>query len=220
MDFSPEQIRWIFTAIMVLVISTALHEFGHAIVAHKLGDPTPNAQGRVTLNPLVHADPIGTLLMPLISLIYGGGVMGWGRPVQTNPARFHRKVSMSTGMALVAFAGPLMNILLAVLVGVVHCVLLSQDVVSLTGPASKALYFAVTLNFTLFFFNLLPSPPLDGGYIVRRFVPYKHREAYDKFAVYGMFVVMAFVMIPLLSMLFLVPAGFLTRGLYGLFGYA
>lgn len=219
MDFSPEQIRWIFTALLVLIASTALHEFGHAIVAHKLGDRTPEQQGRVTLNPLAHADPIGTFLLPLMSLIYGGGVMGWGKPVQTQPTRFTRRFSMATGMMLVALAGPGMNVLLAVLVAVVHGVLLSQGVLGPADPVSAALAFAVMLNFTLFFFNLLPTPPLDGGYVVERFVPYRHRDTWHKFAVYGPFVLMAFVMISPLSKVFTVPARFLTEQLYGLFGF-
>lgn len=220
MDLSPEKIRWIITALLVLIASTALHEFGHAIVAHKLGDPTPSSQGRVTLNPIAHADPIGTLLLPLMSLIYGGGVMGWGRPVLTTPSRYTRRFSMGTGQALVAVAGPSMNILLALVVGVVHGVLLHQGVLTLASPVSRALHFAVLLNFTLFFFNLLPSPPLDGGYIARRFVPLRHRASFDKIAVYGPFVVMAFVMISPLSKVIWWPASQLTQGLYGVFGVA
>ncbi len=220
MDLSPEKIRWIITALLVLIASTALHEFGHAFVAHRLGDPTPSSQGRVTLNPIVHADPIGTFLLPLMSLIYGGGVMGWGRPVQTTPSRYTRRFSMGTGQAMVAFAGPMMNVVLATVVGVTHAILLRQGVVTAVSPVSTALHFAVLLNFTLFFFNLLPSPPLDGGYIARRFVPLRHRATFDKVAVYGPFVVMAFVMISPLSKVFWLPADFLTRGLYGVFGVA
>ncbi|MEZ4368542.1 MAG: site-2 protease family protein [Kofleriaceae bacterium] len=219
MDFSPEQIRWIFTAIFVLVASVALHEFGHAIVAHRLGDPTPSRQGRVTLNPVAHTDIIGTLLLPLMSLIYGGGVMGWGKPVQTQPTRYTRRWSMGTGQMLVALAGPMMNILLAVVVGVVHCVLLLRGVIDPGHPVSEALAFAVILNFTLFFFNLLPTPPLDGGYVIARFVPYRHRATFDKIAVYGPFILMAFIMISPLSKVFTVPARFLAGHLYGLFGF-
>lgn len=219
MDFTPEKIRWIFTAIFILVASTALHEFGHAFVATRLGDPTPTQQGRVTLNPVAHTDPIGTLLLPLLSLIYGGGVMGWGRPVQTQPNRYTRRFSMATGSMLVAIAGPMMNILLAVVCCVVHSVLLIKGVVTPGGSLSQALAFAVVLNFTLFFFNLLPAPPLDGGYVARRFVPYRHLGAFDKLAVYGPFLIMAFIMISPLSKLFTVPARFLASLLYGLFGF-
>ena len=95
MDLSPQQIRWILIGVFVLLVSVALHEFGHAIMAYKLGDDTPKRQGRVTLNPLAHADPIGTLLLPLIGGIYaatGGSVggFGWGKPVQWTPHRIRR----------------------------------------------------------------------------------------------------------------------------------
>src|SRR6195952_2838019 len=78
MDLTPEKIRWILIYVFVLLISVALHEFGHAIMAHKLGDDTPSRQGRVTLNPLAHADPVGTLLLPIIGGISGFGGFGWG----------------------------------------------------------------------------------------------------------------------------------------------
>src|SRR5678815_3206916 len=129
MDLTPEKIRWILIYVFVLLISVALHEFGHAIMAHKLGDDTPSRQGRVTLNPLAHADPIGTLLLPLVGSIYGaatghGGGFGWGKPVQWQPHRISRRVSMSTAKILVAVAGPAMNIVLAVFIACVHALLI------------------------------------------------------------------------------------------------
>src|SRR5829696_7022351 len=129
MDLSPEQIRWILIGLFVLIVSVALHEFGHAVMAYKLGDDTPKRQGRVTLNPLAHADPIGTFLLPLIGGIYAasgagmGGGFGWGKPVQWNPARIRRGISMSTANILVSFAGPAMNLLLALVIAVVSVVL-------------------------------------------------------------------------------------------------
>src|SRR5215831_6785804 len=164
MELTTEKIRWIFIYVFVLLISVALHEFGHAIMADKLGDDTPRRQGRVTLNPLAHADPIGTLLLPLVGSLYGamtgyGGGFGWGKPVQWQPHRVSRKVTMSTAKVLVALAGPAMNVVLAA----VHCVLMSQHVVSWTSGVGQILRFAVVTNFVLCFFNLLPVPPLDGG---------------------------------------------------------
>src|SRR5436853_1688454 len=114
MDLSPENIRWALIYVLVLLISVALHEFGHAIMAWKLGDDTPKRQGRVTLNPLAHADPIGTLLLPLLGNLHavaggGGGGFGWGKPVQWQPHRIRRGIKMSTANILVSFAGPFMN---------------------------------------------------------------------------------------------------------------
>jgi Zn-dependent protease len=102
MELGPEQIRWVFTYVLVLIASVTFHEFGHAWVADRLGDDTPSRQGRVTLNPMSHADLIGTVILPLMSALYsasvgGFGGFGWGRPVQTNPLRYSRRFSMATG---------------------------------------------------------------------------------------------------------------------------
>ena len=223
MDLAPEQIRWIITYVLVLVASVTFHEFGHAYVADRLGDDTPSRQGRVTLNPMAHADPIGTLLLPLISAYYavsGGGYggFGWGRPVQTNPVRYSRRFSMDTSQVFVALAGPSMNIVLAVLIALVHLVLYSQQLISRTSDIHYFLRMAVAMNFTLFFFNLVPVPPLDGGWVARRFVPTRHRDAYEGVATYGPFIIMAVVMIPLLSKVFLLPARFCFTTLYGVLG--
>src|SRR5437773_4612288 len=117
MSVDPQKLYWVVVGVFVLVVSVALHEFGHAAMATMLGDATPRRQGRVTLNPMAHADPIGTLLLPLIGGLYsaaGGGVggFGWGRPVQWQPSRISRKWRMATATILVAIAGPAMNVLL------------------------------------------------------------------------------------------------------------
>lgn len=227
MDVSPQQIRWILIQLFILVASVAFHEFGHAIMADKLGDDTPRRQGRVTLNPLAHADPIGTLALPLFGAIAtlhggGGGGFGWGRPVQWQPSRINRKWRMTTAQILVAIAGPGMNVLLAVIVALVHVVLLSQNVVSPASEVNQILVFAVTTNFILFFFNLVPAPPLDGGHVAEGLMPYRKRQAYEAYAKYGPFVVLAIAAIPQLAQIFRIPANFcalhLYRGLGALFG--
>jgi Zn-dependent protease len=223
MDFTPEKIRWIIIYVFVLLISVALHEFGHAIMAHKLGDDTPSRQGRVTLNPLAHADPIGTLLLPLIGSIYGaatgfGGGFGWGKPVQWQPHRITRKISMSAAKILVAVAGPAMNVVLATAIAGVHAILLSQHVLTLDSDVSRALIFAVLTNFILFFFNLLPVPPLDGGHVAQSFMPYRHRDKFDSFARYSPFIVLGFMLIPQMQVVFAWPATFLATHLYHLLG--
>jgi Zn-dependent protease len=223
MDLTPEKIRWILIYIFVLLISVALHEFGHAIMAHKLGDDTPNRQGRVTLNPLAHADPIGTLLLPLVGSIYGaatghGGGFGWGKPVQWQPHRITRKVSMSTAKILVAISGPAMNVLLATVIACTHAILLSQHVLTRESEVSQILVFAVLTNFVLFFFNLLPVPPLDGGHVAQSFLPYRYRDKFDQFARYSPFVVLGFMLIPQMQVVFSWPATFLATHLYRVLG--
>jgi Zn-dependent protease len=231
MNVTPEQIRWILIGVFVLVISVAIHEFGHAMMADKLGDDTPRRQGRVTLNPLAHADPIGTLLLPLIGGFYnaaGGlrGGFGWGKPVEWNPSRVSRRVSMSTASILVALAGPMMNVVLALVVATIHAILVWKGVVSLYSDVTQTAYsdptkimmFTVGTNFVLFFFNLVPAPPLDGGHVLQNLLPYRYKAGFDSFARFGPFVVMAVALIPQFAQIFLVPARFCTLHLYQLLG--
>jgi Zn-dependent protease len=223
MNFTPEQIRWILISVLVLVISVALHEFGHAFMADRLGDDTPRRQGRVTLNPLAHADPIGTFLLPLLGNIHRaaggiGGGFGWGKPVQWQPHKIRRGINMSTATILVAVAGPLMNVVLATVIAVVHAILSSKGALSPTSELNSVLIFAVNTNFVLFFFNLLPVPPLDGGHVLQSFTPYRYRSHFDNYARFGPFVVMAFALIPTLQQVFVLPAMWCTHHLYSLLG--
>jgi len=222
MNLSPEQIRWILIRLFILIASVAFHEFGHAFMADRLGDDTPRRQGRVTLNPIAHIDPIGTLLLPLIGGAMMGGGFGWGKPVEWNPPRVTRKVSMATANILVSFAGPFMNIVLALLLSVTHTILLWRGVVSFDSKVSQVFFMAVATNFILFFFNLLPAPPLDGGHVLEGLMPYRYRAQFDNYAKYGFIIVGAFVVIRPLAQIFLVPARFCSQHLYdllyGLFG--
>ncbi|MEP6861969.1 MAG: site-2 protease family protein [Deltaproteobacteria bacterium] len=218
MDLSADQIRRIVIYVFVLIISVALHEFGHAIMADWLGDDTPRRQGRVTLNPLAHADPIGTLLLPIVGGFYaahgGFGGFGWGKPVQWQPARVNRKWKMSTAQILVSIAGPAMNVLLGTLIAVVWAIL---DAKHMVGPkVDEILGFASITNFVLFFFNLIPAPPLDGGHVAEHLVPYKHRATFESYAKYGPFVVMAVALIPQIAQIFLIPAQFCSEHVYKL----
>ena len=144
-DLSPERIRTAVVTLIALILSVAVHEFGHAFTADRLGDRLPRSQGRVSLNPLVHADPIGTLLFPLLGFIFTGGKafgFGWGRPVQVSPVSFTRKLRMRTGHMLVALAGPAMNVLLGTLVAVIHFVLLKTGVLTPASQLNAALWYA------------------------------------------------------------------------------
>jgi len=223
MDVTPEQVRWIFIYLFVLLVSVALHEFGHAFMATRLGDDTPRRQGRVTLNPLAHADPIGTFALPLLGGLYGaasgfGGGFGWGKPVQWQPHKVSRKVSMSTAKILVAVAGPGMNLVLAFVIAFAHILLVSQGVVDPGGEMTQILWFAANTNFVLMFFNLLPLPPLDGGHVAESFTPYKHRRTFENIARYAPFAILAIMMVPQIRQVFLLPAKWCTSQVYSLFG--
>lgn len=140
----------------IVLVSLTLHELGHAYVAWKLGDPTAKEQGRLTLNPLVHLDPLGTLMFALTALI-ANLPFGWARPVPVRPGYFRRP---KEGMAIVAAAGPAMNFLSALLcLAVIRHVELGE----LTGEVVKNAYI---VNVILGLFNLIPVPPLDGSRIV------------------------------------------------------
>lgn len=142
----------IIITLPILIVSIAIHEFSHALAANALGDPTPRRQGRLTLNPLAHLDQVGTLMIVMSSL--AGFGIGWGKPVQVNPIYF-RKLTPRLGMGVVALAGPVSNILLA-MIG-------SLGYHFAEGGLLASFWFMwVLINLALAFFNLLPVFPLDG----------------------------------------------------------
>ena len=143
------------TNVTLVWLLTVPHEFAHAWTATRLRDDTPRLDGRVTLNPLAHVDWLGTVLLPALTSLFGGGLLGWGRPVSTNPSKLRGGLN---GLALVALAGPASN--------VVFSVALAFAAVFLARPLPAAADFAargVTLSLYLALFNLLPVPPLDGS---------------------------------------------------------
>lgn len=209
-DLSPEKIRWIVQGMVILLLSIAVHEFGHAYAADRIGDRLPRRQGRVTLNPVAHADLIGTIILPLLFLTATGGLgFGWGKPVEHTTHDRKKRVFIS-------FAGPAMNIVLGLVVSILHCVLLVTHTITINDAMSNALFYAVTLNFVLFFFNLLPAQPLDGGSVARGLIPRSWVDGWDKYATYAPFVVMAVIAVPVLGRIFLWPARQVAAQLYKL----
>ncbi|HEY3452938.1 MAG TPA: site-2 protease family protein [Myxococcales bacterium] len=170
-----------------MILSLSVHEFAHAWSAYKLGDDTAARMGRLTLNPLAHIDPFGTFLIPLLSPI----PFGWAKPVPVNPVRFTRKISMSRGMMITAAAGPVSNVILAVVCTVIYALMLrlSSDLLSVGTEA--LLTKSIVLNLALALFNLLPVPPLDGSRIVDGLVPARHRAAWETFTGYSSFLLIA-----------------------------
>lgn len=163
---SPDLIRNLALTLVVMLLSLSVHEFAHALAADRLGDDTPRSQGRLTLSPLEHYDVFGTFLIPVVAAFLGHiPMIGWARPVQFNPARLSRRVSMRTGTMIIAAAGPVSNLLLAVLSYAV-LVICDRTGVLTSGAGQPALAFLsamVLTNLGLFVFNLLPIPPLDGS---------------------------------------------------------
>ena len=171
---SQDLLRRIVLNLVPMVLSLSVHEFAHALVADKLGDDTPRRQGRLTLSPLEHYDLFGTILVPVLAVVFSGfSFIGWARPVEVTPSNFTRRVSMRGGMALVALAGPLSNLLLAVLsVAALAAIAKLQPAMFFAQDGRGALVYLLramyVLNIGLFVFNLLPIPPLDGSRLLPR----------------------------------------------------
>jgi Zn-dependent protease len=171
MDVSPDQVRTAILSLVAFLVSVAVHEFGHAFVADRLGDRTPRSQGRVTLSPLAHADLIGTIILPLLAAFNPGmPMLAWGKPVQTNPGNYSRRLPWRVGHMLVAVAGPAMNFLLALVMSGVIVGLGMAHAIQLPLAAALVRY-VVYLNIVLMFFNLIPLPPLDGANVLAGFLP-------------------------------------------------
>jgi Zn-dependent protease len=218
MDLSPDHLRMIVENMIILILSIAVHEFGHAFVADRLGDRLPRQQGRVTLNPAAHADPVGTLAVPALGMLLGGFGFGWGKPVQVSPVSFTRKLRMRTAHMLVAAAGPTMNVLFATLIGLIVLALVGAGVIGPGHPLYEPLHRAIFLNFILAFFNLLPTPPLDGGAVLQGLLPDRLQPWFDRYAPYGIFVLIAVIVIPRVNTIFIWPALQMYRGFTGLLG--
>jgi Zn-dependent protease len=192
MDINLEQIIYNIAvwAIPVLFAIT-IHEVAHGWVANKLGDGTARMLGRLSLNPAKHIDPIGTILVPVLLMIFSPIVFGWAKPVPVNMRNFKNP---RRDMAIVAIAGPLSNIAMAVLwVGFLYIMqLIVSDPAIGKGLQSMAIA-GVLINVVLFTFNLIPIPPLDGGRVLSGLVPAEISDLLDKMEPYGFFIVIGLV---------------------------
>lgn len=182
-----------------LLVGIVGHELAHAIAADRLGDPTPRQAGRITLNPKAHADPLGTIVLPVIftlSVLVGrplGIFFGWAKPVPTNPFRLRRP---RDHRVLVAVAGPLTNLAIVVVAG------LGFRVTFATPPGGSlpaVLYEVLLVNAFLFVLNVLPIPPLDGSKVLARFLSPQAAMSYEQLGQYGPLFLLLFLMIPQLG---------------------
>jgi Zn-dependent protease len=174
-----------------VVLALTVHEWAHARVALHLGDDTALQQGRLTLNPLAHLDPVGTILLPLLGVPFG-----WAKPVPVDPSRFRPDVTMGTGLLLTAAAGPVSNLILAMLSGAT--LRLAGGVFALAlHPAAEFLLIRFTvINLAMAVFNLLPVPPLDGSRIVDGLIPFGWRAVWNRFSAFGVFILLAIFVAP------------------------
>ena len=184
---------YIAAALPSILIALSLHEYGHAAMATKMGDPTPRLQGRLTLNPIAHLDPMGTFFI-IITVLNGFG-FGWGKPVQTNPA-YYKDYRMGT--ILVAVAGPAMNLCQAML-AVAFGFLLFKANAQLGSFGHILLQTFILINIVLMVFNLLPIPPLDGGHVLEQMLPWEMRARFRRFAPYGILVLVGLMFLSYLG---------------------
>ena len=184
--------EWFIQTILIIpgvVIGLSFHEFAHGWVAWKLGDPTPKFQGRVTVNPKAHIDPIG-----FVALLFAG--FGWGQPVEINPNNFkHRR----RDELLVSLAGVVMNLIVAVVFAlIVKLLFMVTGVDFLTGDFGNILwtllYYVIYINLVLMIFNLIPVPPLDGFSIISEIFNIKHTNLYYTIYNNGFFILMALIL--------------------------
>ncbi|MBA3586891.1 MAG: site-2 protease family protein [Chloroflexi bacterium] len=184
MGFGDLSLERLIAGAVALLVGLTFHEFSHALVADTLGDRRPRAMGRLTLNPIAHVDPIGALM-----LVVAG--FGWAKPVMVNPAALR---GGRRSMALVAFAGPIANVVVATVFAVVFR---AMDLAGISnGFALNLVALIVQLNILLAIFNLIPIPPLDGYNVALAYLPSRQALIVQQYAPYGVIVLLLLIFIP------------------------
>lgn len=208
----------LFLILPVLFFSIVLHEFAHGYAAYKMGDDTAYIMGRLTLNPLRHIDPIGTLAVPAICYLCGLPLFGWAKPVPVNALRLP---SPRQSMGKVALAGPTANLLLAVMCAFLIKLLLVSAWLSpaATEQLMQLFIYGLQINVLLAVFNLMPITPLDGGHIVEALLPLRAALAYSHFfSRFGMYVVLGLIVTGLFRFILYPPMYFIVSLLGKIFG--
>jgi Zn-dependent protease len=173
-------------SIAVLIFSVVAHEVSHGYMAQYLGDPTARLAGRLTMNPIKHIDPIGSILVPIVTVLMPGGfVFGWAKPVPYNPYNLR---DAKWGDAKVALAGPLTNLAIAFIFAMF--LRLGGDL--FTGPMQSLMHTIVIINIVLAIFNLVPIPPLDGSKVLMNALPFRYRYIGDYLERYSLVFILIF----------------------------
>lgn len=192
-----------------VLLAITVHEAAHGYAARHFGDNTAYVLGRITLNPLKHIDPIGTILMPLLLLFAGSSFLfGYAKPV---PVRFGNLNNPKRDMVWVALAGPASNLLMALIWGIIFYLLKGAD---MTEPFfNKMAQGGILVNAVMFAFNLFPLPPLDGGRILVGLLPYKYAELVSRVEPWGFFIVLGLVIAGVINAIWMTPMMNVTYGL-------
>jgi Zn-dependent protease len=187
-------------SLFVVLFAITIHEASHGYAALKMGDPTAYQMGRITLNPIRHIDPVGTILLPLILIIMGAPPFGWAKPVPVNPLNLKdpRKDNL-----IISIAGPLSNLSVAVIAFVIIKILMSLNpslfygrggFTNLLSPLIQILYLTIVINVILAIFNLIPIPPLDGSGVVTGLISQEAADKYEQIRPYGFFILILLIM--------------------------
>jgi len=186
----------VFFEIIVLLFAICVHESAHAWMANRLGDPTAKMLGRISLNPIVHIDPFGTIIMPLLLILVGFPPFGWAKPTPVDTRNFKNLVRDDI---LTAVAGPVSNFLTAFLSVIALAIVLHGSGggigslfrgADIGSPLAQLFYFAIRINVILAVFNLIPLPPLDGSHVIRHFLSYDTLRVYDRVGYFGLIIVL------------------------------
>jgi len=193
-------LRQLAVSALPVLIAITFHEVSHGFVANRLGDPTAKMMGRLTLNPIAHIDPVGTILLPLMMIVLTNGqfVFGYAKPVPINPSNFKNP---KRDMAISAAAGPITNLCLALISLLVLKFLVVPASVFFPGDITKAIFTPLTLmltssiifNVVLAAFNLIPIPPLDGGRVLVGFLPHRQAVSYSRIEPFGFIIVLVLI---------------------------
>lgn len=168
-SYGTEGIIDLLLSVPAVLIAITVHEFGHAFAAYKLGDDTPVRQGRLSLNPFDHIDPLGIAMLLFAHI-------GWGKPVQVDPRNYNRTISVEKADAIVSVAGPLMNFITAIIFALIYCAVIKFANISfymsrIGAVIMSIIAYTITMNIGLGVFNLIPLPPLDGSKIFMPILP-------------------------------------------------
>ena len=201
-----------------VLLAITLHEWGHAWAANKLGDPTARLLGRVSINPIRHVDPIGTILVPIVLYMLGGFLFGWAKPVPVDPRNLRRP---QTDMMLVALAGPIMNLIMAAAWAATwkwSQFLIAHGNTWAGTPLEKMAKFGIYFNVVLCVFNMLPIPSLDGGNVLAGLLPRRIADAFNMLAPFGLFIVVGLIYFRLLGPIINPPLLWLLQTYISVFG--